>query len=290
VSEGAAGAGTPGHGSTLAELGARLRQARVKKGWTVQQASERTRITVKHLVALESGDVSGMPAPVYVRGFVRGYAKALDLPEDEMLRPLDDAGIRPATVPVVTDRPVETAGWRPAPQTLAIAGAVLAGGIVLGLGIRGFIRFMGSAGDGAVPPSPFAAPVVAPKSRHAAEEPQQTEAPPAASAAPTGARLESVLVSVTALQECWVEWQIDTRRSRNEILKSGEARTYRGDIRVRLLIGNPAGLDVSGPFGRVPLPKQAPRGIHLLFTRQGVQPLEIPPLSSTQNTDTPPHP
>lgn len=290
MTEAAAAPGAAGRGAPLAELGARLRQARAKKGWTIQQASERTRITVKHLTALESGDVSGMPAPVYVRGFVRGYAKALDLPEEEMLRPLDDAGILPATVPVLTDRPVETAGWRPAPQTLAVAGAVLAGGIILGLGIRGFVRFMGSAGDGAVPPSPFAAPAVVPKAHRAPDEAPPPEGAPAPAASPAGVKLDHVLVSVTALQECWVESQIDARRSRNEILKSGESRSYRGEIRVRLLIGNPAGLDVSGPFGRVPLPKRAPRGIHLLFTRQGVQPLEIPPVSSTGSADATPHP
>lgn len=273
--------------SPLSELGRRLREARSKRGWSLQQISERTRITVKHLQALEQGNVSGMPAPVYIRGFVRGYAKALDLSEEEMLRSLDEAGILPATVPIVTDLAAEPASWRPHSRTLGLTGAVLAGGIALGFGIRGFVRFMGSTGDSAVPASPFAAAPAAPKPRATADDGLATAG--AMIAAPAGARLpDTVVVSVTAIQECWVEAQTDARRAHNEILKRGETRSWQGEAKVRLMIGNPAGLEVSGPFGAVPLPRKAPRGIHLLFTRRGVQPLEIPPASATGSSDSVP--
>src|SRR6185503_2933305 len=156
----------------------------------------------------------------YIRGFVRGYAKALDLSEEAMLQALDDAGIRPATVPVVLEPPEQPAGWRPQPQTLAIAGAVLVGGIVLGLAIRGFVRFMGSAGDGAVPASPFSTPAATAKPRHAGDEGGGPEAGSIA-AVKGGALVDHVAVSVTAIQECWVEAQSDQRRAHNEILKAG---------------------------------------------------------------------
>ena len=61
-------------GGPTAELGGRLREAREGRGWTLQRLSERTRITVRNLGSLESGDYARMPAPVYIRGFVRTLA------------------------------------------------------------------------------------------------------------------------------------------------------------------------------------------------------------------------
>ncbi len=61
----------------LANIGTTLRAARVKRGLSIEQAAQDTRISRKFLEAIEAEDFGALPAPVYVRGFLRSYANYL---------------------------------------------------------------------------------------------------------------------------------------------------------------------------------------------------------------------
>ena len=67
-------------------LGDYLKQARKKKGLSLEQLASRTKIQEHHLIALESEDFANLPAKVFAKGFVRSYAKALGLEEEEALQ------------------------------------------------------------------------------------------------------------------------------------------------------------------------------------------------------------
>ena len=67
-------------------LGEYLKQAREKKGLSLEQIASQTRIQEYHLQALESEDFANLPAKVFAKGFVRSYAKALGLDEEEALQ------------------------------------------------------------------------------------------------------------------------------------------------------------------------------------------------------------
>lgn len=62
--------------STVAEL---LRTAREEQKLNIYQIAEITKIKTDHIRALEAGQYDAFSAPVYIRGFVRTYAKALKL-------------------------------------------------------------------------------------------------------------------------------------------------------------------------------------------------------------------
>src|SRR5687767_8227809 len=62
--------------STVAEL---LRSAREEQKLNIYQIAEITKIKTDHIRALEAGRYDTFAAPVYIRGFVRTYAKALKL-------------------------------------------------------------------------------------------------------------------------------------------------------------------------------------------------------------------
>ena len=72
--------------STVAE---QLRQAREAKNLTVQQIVEITKIRTDHLRALEEGNFDVFSAPVYIRGFVRGYATLLKLDVPQVMAALE---------------------------------------------------------------------------------------------------------------------------------------------------------------------------------------------------------
>lgn len=67
------------------ELGSILREAREAQGLTLAQAQAKTRISEKFLEALERGDYTALPTPVHVRGFLRNYARFLDLDPQPLL-------------------------------------------------------------------------------------------------------------------------------------------------------------------------------------------------------------
>ncbi len=69
----------------LEELGATLQQARQKKSLSLEELEIRTKIKVRYLDAIECGDLSRLPAEVYLKGFLRGYAKVVGLDPDEII-------------------------------------------------------------------------------------------------------------------------------------------------------------------------------------------------------------
>jgi cytoskeletal protein RodZ len=66
------------------EIGATLRDARRRLGLEVREVEERTKIRAKYLRALENEDWETLPAPAYVRGFLRSYGQVLGI-DGEML-------------------------------------------------------------------------------------------------------------------------------------------------------------------------------------------------------------
>lgn len=70
-----------------------LRQTREAKGISLEEVAQRTYIKLPYLVALEEGDIEKLPAPVYIHGYIRQYAKLLGLNGSELvLQYQQDAG------------------------------------------------------------------------------------------------------------------------------------------------------------------------------------------------------
>src|SRR5690242_6312205 len=63
-------------------LGSELRAAREARDLTLDQAEQQTRIRVKYLEALEEGNYGILPSAVQARGFLRYYARFLNLDAD----------------------------------------------------------------------------------------------------------------------------------------------------------------------------------------------------------------
>lgn len=69
----------------LTELGARLKEARLSKGYSLDDLQEITKIQKRYLVGIEEGNYSIMPGTFYVRAFIKQYAEAVGLNPDELL-------------------------------------------------------------------------------------------------------------------------------------------------------------------------------------------------------------
>jgi len=73
-------------------LGLKLRAARELKGLTPEDISQAEKIPTGMVNALERGDYSNMGASVYVRGFVRSYARAVRLDMSELDEDMEALG------------------------------------------------------------------------------------------------------------------------------------------------------------------------------------------------------
>jgi len=70
----------------MASLGNTFQTARESQGFTLEQMVSRTRIQKAHLKALEGDSFEQLPERVFTKGFVRAYARSLNLDEEECLR------------------------------------------------------------------------------------------------------------------------------------------------------------------------------------------------------------
>ncbi len=61
------------------ELGTLLKKARQNEGLTIDQIQEETKIRKKYLLAMEENNFDVLPGTVYLKVFVKGYARLVDL-------------------------------------------------------------------------------------------------------------------------------------------------------------------------------------------------------------------
>lgn len=69
----------------MLKAGERLREERLAKGITLEEASHATKIRSSFLSHIEKSEYDKLPSPAYAQGFVRNYADFLELPEKEVL-------------------------------------------------------------------------------------------------------------------------------------------------------------------------------------------------------------
>lgn len=83
----------------MAQIGRTLRNARAERGLSIDQVAAETRISGRFLQALEEEAFDELPAPVYVRGFLRSYANFLRIDPDPLLAELAAGGGPPVAGP-----------------------------------------------------------------------------------------------------------------------------------------------------------------------------------------------
>lgn len=221
-------------------VGARLRAAREARGQSLEDIGRQTRVPVRHLVQIEEGRLNGLPAAPYSAGFVKSYARAVDLDPMEMSQQFraEFAAAAQAS-PRIAYEPYEPAEpVRLPPRLLAFVALAIAILLVAGYGIwrSGILT-----GEGADERARLAA----------SGEPMGTSGAPATpapgqpakpAAVPTGA------VRVTATQDTWFEVTDKASGTRlyTGVLKQGEGWDVpptAGDPVIRT--GRPEGLTVT---------------------------------------------
>lgn len=74
-----------------AHVGEQLASARVARSLTLNDIASRTRIPMRHLEAMEAGKFETLPGRTYAIGFGKAYARAVELPEEEIAQQIREA-------------------------------------------------------------------------------------------------------------------------------------------------------------------------------------------------------
>ncbi len=69
----------------MESLGEYLKKERELRDITLEKIGSITRICTRYLHALENDDYTSIPAEVFVRGFLRAYAKCVGLAPNEII-------------------------------------------------------------------------------------------------------------------------------------------------------------------------------------------------------------
>jgi len=86
--------------SSAASAGARLRAEREKQGLSREEISARTKISERHLETIEGGRFHDLPGRTYAIGFARSYARALNIPEKDIVESVrDEMGVAAPVMP-----------------------------------------------------------------------------------------------------------------------------------------------------------------------------------------------
>ncbi len=130
--------GRGGFAPAAARVGADLRAARERLGWTLPSIAAHLRIRLPYLEAIEDGRISDLPGNAYAVGFVRAYAQTLGLDQDEVAR-------RFRAEAAEVNRKTELDFPAPVPERGVPALAVIAVGMVLAIGAYiGWYRMSGN--------------------------------------------------------------------------------------------------------------------------------------------------
>jgi cytoskeleton protein RodZ len=247
----------------MGSLGSYLRELRTAKGMSLDEVSRATRVGRAHLEALEAEELSALPAPVFVKGFIRAYCEFLQAnPAEALGRYQALTGERSHAAALSAPEPLGS-GLGRGPVFVSVI-------LLVVLGAALFLLNSGFRGEAPRAPRPSAVPstpAVAPSpSAPAAAQPAPATAPtPAIGAEPTAAAAPSAPMPpipvaaippaaapalgpqrlvVKAIETTWMRVQIDGDRSVEELLPAGATREWSAEKRFTLTVGNAAGVSL----------------------------------------------
>jgi cytoskeletal protein RodZ len=243
---------------TPSGFGARLREARERRGISLRQIANATKISVGVLEALEHNDISKLPGGIFGRAFVRSYAIEVGLDPEATIQEFiaqfpNDSVTAGHPASARSEDHVAVEGERQTARTflwlITISAPVAAG-----------LLYFATIGRQTPPaPAPSPPPVAAetpaltePPPPAAAEQPvpspvvgapvptttpttpepvagaavpAATSGPPPADVRPATAPDDQLTVGLTARRPCWVSATVDGQKFIDRLLQAGEQRS-----------------------------------------------------------------
>jgi cytoskeletal protein RodZ len=252
-----------GNGPAMGAFGDRLRREREMRGITLEEITESTKISRRHLEALEGEHFDQLPGGVFNKGFVRAYARFLGIDGDQAVA---DYAAASNEQPEAEDKfpleiheePKRHLNPRRSHLPLVFAIAALVG-VLVGYGF--WVKSRPHTNESAVPSTQQAPPVAA-TTAPPVSVPAQTPAAQASPASESNAasspsqpvqaapekpvKPEKVfVVQVKAKEDSWVSIVADGKSVMERVLSADKKKKIKAGKTLVLRTGNAGGIEVS---------------------------------------------
>jgi cytoskeleton protein RodZ len=279
----------------IKSVGANLREAREKQGFTLNDIGARTRITAKCLTAIEDDDVSKLSSPFFYRSFVRQYAEQVGVDYHQLSVGVEKlaANMREPDLPGQGEYPpVRVAPLQPRiKRDFSWVSPVLLFVTAVGLITSGYAAWRYQpVWLNNTPVGSFVRSLKASQSVTAAAQPVVVQTPaPAVAAEASGAEAggepadpgitaaivtetvqrpdAGIHLEVAATERTWLSVTADGRPAYSGILEKEEVKVLDGQETAELRTGNAAGVNIT--FNGRQLGAIGPRGTtrRVIFTK-----------------------
>jgi transcriptional regulator with XRE-family HTH domain len=215
----------------LSGFGDRLRETRESYGITLEQVEAETKIRKLYVEALENENFSILPPQVYVIGFVRRYAKMLNLDGDALSKEFKQLAYPEVIEEYVQAKPVKVKRELNLPQlpyrNIALAAvflilAIWAGSI--------FADYLGNRVQNTEPKPPVN---VGEKNPPQVVQPGKTET-----------EQIKLQIKVKPDMKCWVRVLADGENKLETILAGGQEQTFTAEQSIYIKLGNAGAVDI----------------------------------------------
>jgi cytoskeletal protein RodZ len=197
-------------GGAEGSLGEQLRRAREARGVSLRELSEQTRITMRHLEAIEADDFKVLPGGIFNKSFIKSFAHNVGFPEARALelyeRAARERGLHTDEVATSPQRSRVYMGETSRSPLMTYGLSILIVGLLALVVYAGLQYYRGTEAEQAG--GPAATPTPAAQQQAAAATPT----PPPAD--------EGFRVKVSAARAFWLtSWQDDEKKKRGRFLK-----------------------------------------------------------------------
>jgi phage baseplate assembly protein W len=188
-------------------FGRYLQAIRLEKKISLEKVSAQTRIGLANLLMIEQEDLEGLPAEVFVKGFLRSFSDAIGADGDEAVRRYESRLNVAQKIAVSEDfigKPAPRLWWK-------LLLSIVSLGVIIGS-----------------PP---------------ADSQNQNEVEASSKTARAGA--EKLMLKVTAVENTWLKIIVDEKESSEHNLTAGDKLELEATSGFNLLIGNSSGLKIT---------------------------------------------
>jgi len=264
-----------GNGTGMGAFGDRLRREREMRGITLDEITESTKISRRHLEALEKEHFDQLPGGVFNKGFVRAYARFLGIDEDQAVADYSAASNEQPEpenkFPLeIHEDPKRELNPRRSKVPLIFALAALVG-VLVGYGFWMKSRphsstavesarqstpatstteppanapAIASSAELAKTPSEPAAPATT-ATPPVAHVPEGKSAPAESTGTPLPAKENAFFVQIKAKEDSWVSIVADGKSVMQRVLTADKQKKIKAGKSVILRTGNAGGIEVS---------------------------------------------
>lgn len=213
-------------------LGTDLRIARERAGFSLSELAARTRIPQQSLRAIEENDFSKVPPGIFVRSFIRTYAREVGVDPDAAItayRSMTEPVVEPGeeTHREVVDEPIQSRSIAPDSESRPGWGYALIAAALL-IGLISVNRYASQDQSEAV----------------AADTSIATDASTDV-AIPIATAGNGIQMEMRAQAPCWVRAVVDGQVAFARLMQPGETETLSGQRDIIVRVGNPAALSYS---------------------------------------------